>query len=100
MEAQYLVGLSVFISFQFLILIIVGEESAEIPDFIISNGGFVDFTSGVTTGYVGCVNVSTEDDILEANETYQFRIVPVANIIRVTGEPVDVTIIDNDSKSK
>ena len=48
---------------------------------------------------MGCVNVSTEDEILEANEIYQFRIVPVANIVRVTGEPVNVTIIDNDSKS-
>ena len=81
-------------------LAIVGEDSPEIPDFIVSNGGLVDFASGVTTGYVGCVNVSTEDNILETNETYQFRIAPVTKIIRVTGEPVKVTIIDNDSKSK
>lgn len=72
-------------------------------DVTVRNSGLVSFLSGDDIGTENCVEVVTvDDDILEDNEEFQFRIIAgigSREVISITSGPASITIIDDDSKS-
>ena len=75
----------------------------EVPDVEIGDNGMVVFSSGASDGDRACVSAAILEDegVVEADEIYRVSISPTSGdvgVVMVRGEPVDITILDNDSE--
>ena len=75
----------------------------EVLDVEIGDNGMVVFSSGASAGDRACVSAAILEDegVVEADEMYRFSISPASGdvgVVMVRGEPVDITILDNDSE--